>query len=304
VKRLDGVFIPAVTPFDKDGALRTDLIVKNIQHWNTTDITGIMVLGSNAEFRSLDDDEAFEVAKTASENLAEDKTLIAGIGRESLYGTLKFLKRLEEAKLRIDYVSVLTPGYFKGAMTDKALISYFTAIADASSIPVMLYCAPGFANSVCISPEALKVLADHPNIVGIKDTSKDMMASYMDAVGGREDFIIMAGSLGNAFLCLERGGKAGMLSAANYFPNTCAKFYKVLAEEGLEEAKKYHADLKALAACTGGLAGVAGVKATMNLMGLNGAYPRSPLLPCDEEVLAKIQQGIDEYSEMLKEDRK
>lgn len=124
-----------------------------------------MALGSNGEFRSLSDDEAFEVLKTVSEIKAPDRIFIAGVGRESLYQTLAFIKRLEEAAVQIDY---------------------FTAIADASSYPMLLYCAPGFTNDVRISPEALKALADHPNIAGIKDTTPDMMSAYMDAVGGRE----------------------------------------------------------------------------------------------------------------------
>ena len=117
-------------------------------------------------------------------------------------------------------MSVLTPGYFKNLMTDHALIDYYQAIADFSPYPVLIYCAPGFANAVRISPEALRILADHPNIAGIKDTSPDMMSAYMDCVGGRDDFQVLAGSLNNFFLCTLRGGKGGILSAANYFAET------------------------------------------------------------------------------------
>ena len=120
MKNLSGIMIPAVTPFDKDGTLRLDWMRENYQKWNRTDVRGIMALGSNGEFRSMDDDESFAVIQAAAESIDKEKIFIAGIGRESLHHTLTFLMRVEQANLPIDYVSVLTPCYFKGAMSDSA----------------------------------------------------------------------------------------------------------------------------------------------------------------------------------------
>lgn len=297
--QLNGVIIPSVTPFDKDGALRLDWLKENCSRWNRTRISGVMVLGSNGEFRALSDDEAFEVIKTAVQAVSKEKALIVGIGRESLCQTLDFLDRIVAASLDISYVSVLTPCYFKNAMTDQALIAYYQAIADKSPYPVLLYCAPGFANSVCISPQALRALADHPNIVGIKDTSKDMMASYMSLIKDCDYFSVIAGSLGNVMCCLEHGGHAGVLSAANYFPEACAKLFDIMETDGLEAARLYYAKLKPLVAQTGGRNGIAGVKAAMNVMGYHGGYPRLPVLPCDITVIQDIQNCVMDNQEML-----
>lgn len=302
MKNLCGIIIPAVTPFDWDGTLRLDMLKNNYRLWNKTAVQGCMALGSNGEFRSLSDDEAFEVIRSASETIADDKTFIAGISRESLYQTIQFLKRIEAADLKIDYISVLTPHYFKKLMTDEALIRYYTAIADVSRYPVLLYCAPGFANGVCFSADALKVLADHPNIAGIKDTSKNMMNEYMNAVGGRDDFEVLSGSLETIMTCLERGGKGGIVSAANYFPNACGHFYQLVMQEGLAAAKPYYERLKKISAETGGRAGVAGVKAAMNLMGYQGGIPRIPVLPCNGEIVNEISGEIDRNQEFVKED--
>ena len=302
MKNLNGIIIPAVTPFDESGALRLDMLKDNFARWNTTGAQGIMVLGSNGEFRSLSDDEAFTVIKTASETISKEKTLIAGIGRESLYHTLAFLNRIQKEGLTIDYVSVLTPHYFKSLMTDDALVEYYAAVADASKYPVLLYCAPSFANNVCISREALKRLADHPNIAGIKDTSKDMMNTYMDAVGGRADFEVLSGSLGTIMTCLERGGKGGVVSAANYFPNACAKLCELAKEKGLKAAREYHKQLESLSALTGARASVAGVKATMNLMGYSAGVPRKPVQPCTKELTAEFEQAIKDHIELIESD--
>lgn len=294
MNKLGGIIIPAVTPFDRDGTLRLDLLRKNYEKWNSTAVQGYMCLGSNGEFRLLDDAESLQVILAASEAADPEKCLIAGIGRESLHHTLSFLHALEDAAPRIDYVSVLMPGYFKALMTDEALIAYFTAIADASPWPVLLYCAPGFTNGVCISPEALKILADHPNLHGIKDTSKDMMDTYMDAVGGRSDFEVLAGSMNTILKCMDRGGKGGVVSASNYFPDECAEVVRLYREKGPDAAREYYAELKALIARTGGRGSVATVKACMNLLGYSGGSPRSPILAAKEDVVAEIRSALKE----------
>ena len=168
--KLSGIIIPAVTPFDKDGGLDFEMMRKNYEQWNETEVRGYMCLGSNGEFKSLNDDEAFQIISHATEYCCKDKTLIAGAGRESLYHTLEFIKRIHEAKLEIDYLSVLTPSYFVKKMTDEALVNYYMKIADYSHYPILLYCAPSYANSVCLSVEAVEALSKHPNIHGIKDT--------------------------------------------------------------------------------------------------------------------------------------
>ncbi len=278
IKALNGIYIPAVTPFDEKEKLNCNMLEFNIQKWNDTDVSGYMCLGSNGEFRMLDDDESLEVLRTFSRCCSETKGLIAGIGRESLYQTLHFLERIEKEGLDIDYVSVLTPHYFKRAMDDNALITYFEKIADESPYPVLLYCAPGFANGVCISAEALLILADHPNIFGIKDTSPDQMDVYMDTVGGRNDFSVMAGSIGTLYQCFRRGGIAGVLSAANYFPQECARLPKIWLTEGEDAYLEYEKALRKKIRQTGGKNGVSSVKAYMNSLGYRAGRPRSPLM--------------------------
>ena len=300
MKQIIGAIIPAVTPFDETGDLRLDWMRQIYARWNRSDVVGYMALGSNGEFRALSDDESLAVLRCASEAADPGKVLIAGIGRESLRGTLAFLQSLETAQLRFDYVSVLTPHYFKARMTDEALVGYFTAIADRSPWPVLLYCAPGFANGVCISPDALRVLADHPNIAGIKDTSKDQMGAYLAAAGGRKDFAVMAGSIGNLQACVKGGGAAGVLSAANYFPNLCAR----IASELLRDPETpLYPRVRNLTAATGGLAGVSGVKAAMALLDYPAGVPRLPVLPCGGDVVSKMRAAMEEEPDLVEADR-
>lgn len=291
--KLSGIIVPAVTPFDENGNISFSALEFNYDKWKETPVAGFMCLGSNGEFRMLSDDEALDVIRVSSEKAGE-RTFIAGIGRESLYQTLKFMERVNKLKTRIDYYSVLTPSYFKGRMTDEALIDYYTEIADASPIPVLLYCAPAFANEVTISKEAVAALADHPNIHGIKDTSKNMLDSYMDAVGGRSDFEVVSGSMSTLMKCLDRGGKGGVVSAANYFPAECCEVVRLYNEEGREAAMAYYEKIKELISKTGARGSVAGVKCTMNLVGLKGMFPRKPVLPISEEEERSYREALAE----------
>lgn len=286
-EKLHGIIIPAVTPFDENGEVDLQRMKHNYEKWNETNVKGYMCLGSNGEFRSLSDEEALTVIKAASGYKGNGKTLIVGAGRESLHETLAFIDRLAEEKINADYISVITPCYFAKLMTDQALIAYYTAVADHSPYPVLLYCAPGFVNSVCISVEAAKKLAEHPNIHGIKDTSSNMMEAYMEALAGRDDFAVMAGSLSNFMTCLKKGGYGAVVSAANYFPEKCAHFLE-LYEAGDKETGDYYEYLKKLAKETGGRASVAGVKCAMNLAGYQGGFPRLPIMPVDKETESQI----------------
>ncbi len=294
-RKLGGIIIPAVTPFHENGEIDFHAMEHNYRQWNKTQVSGYMCLGSNGEFRSLTDEESLRVIRKAVELRDPDKLLIVGVGRDSLAHTLEIVGLLNGEKLDIDYISVITPCYFASLMTDDALVAYFSAVADFSNYPVLLYCAPAFVNNVCLSVEAVQSLAKHPNIYGIKDTSKMMMGGYMEAVGARDDFSVLAGSLGNLRECLEKGGKGGVVSAANYFPEECARIIELFHKEGKDTAFKYLEYVQQLARATGGAASVAGVKCAMNFTGLKGGVPRLPIQPVGEELRIRIEKEIKKH---------
>lgn len=291
-EKLQGIIIPAVTPFDDQEEVSLEMLAANYEKWNQSDVKGYMCLGSNGEFRALDDRESLLVIKESAALRKPGSTLIAGVGRESLYHTLRFIDQVQELDADIDYLSVLVPHYFAKLMDDKAVIDYYSAIADFASLPILLYCAPAFANGVTISAEAVRILADHPNIHGIKDTSKDMMNAYMDAAGKREDFTVMAGSLSNLMTCYQRGGAGGVVSAANYFPQECADIYTAFIKGGLDAAGEVHKTVQALSKATGARGSVAGVKCTMNLLGFAGGKPRRPLQPIEGQMEEEFKAAL------------
>lgn len=287
---LQGTVIPAVTPFRADESIDLDAFAANLARWGATDVVGYMVLGTNGEFRSLSDDESRQVIAQAVAHKG-DKTLIAGVGRDSEHHTLEFMASVDLEG--VDYVSVLTPHYFAKAMTGAALAGYYTTIADASPVPVLIYVAPGYANQVLVPPDVLAGLADHPNIAGIKDTSPSSLGAYMDAAGGRDDFAVVAGSLNTIMAALDRGGPGGIVSAANYLPAQCARLTTLWHAGERDAARAYYDRLARLAKATGAAGGVAGVKASMDVLGYTGGAPRRPVAALDDDARARLRATFD-----------
>jgi 4-hydroxy-2-oxoglutarate aldolase len=174
-------------------------------------------------------------------------------------------------------------------MTDEALIRYFTEVAVHSPIPVLRYCAPAYAAGVLISPAAVTQLAKHPNIVGMKDTSKEAIAGYVKAVPAGVEFYVMAGTITKFYYGLSSGAIGGVLSIANYFPELCCELQALFLNGKKDEAEALSARMIALSEKTTGKHGVAGVKAAMNLLGYRGGEPRLPLLPLKAPDLEELR---------------
>jgi 4-hydroxy-2-oxoglutarate aldolase len=191
--KLAGIFPPCMTIFDEHEEVAYDKITKNIERYNQTKLKGYMPLGSNGEFRSLTDEESIKIIEIYQQYKASDKTLIAGVMRESAKATIEFIKKI--ADKGVDFATILSPHYFVKFMTDEALTKYYTKIADESPLPVMMYNAPKFTGGLTFSPELITTLAQHPNIVGLKDTSSEDISLYVNAVPERANFYVLAGTI-------------------------------------------------------------------------------------------------------------
>lgn len=290
-KDLTGIFPPMMTPFNQDQTVDLGAVKSNVERYNQTDIGGLMPLGSNGEYAYLSDDESCAVIKAVKETLADGKTLMVGTGRESAYHTVEFIKKVVD--LGAQYVSILTPHYYKGKMTDDALYRYYTYIADHSSVPVLIYNAPKFAYDICTSASLIKQLADHPNIVGMKDTSSEDISIYTDATKGK-NFFVLAGSISKYLYGLQCGGIGGVLSAANFLPQECSEILPLYEQGKLEQANELSEKLKALTTACSGKTGIPGSKACMTLMGFVGGYPRLPLLPLTQSQLEQAKTVLSD----------
>ncbi len=168
---LEGIFAAVTTPFYPGERVYFKKLEANMARYSRTLLAGMVVLGSTGEAVMLDGGESREVLRAAAEATAPDKVLIAGVGRESVKATVELAEAA--ASFQYDAVLVRTPHYYAGQMTAAAVLHYFRSVADRSPLPVMLYNIPAFV-PYQIPVEVVAELAQHPKIIGIKDSSGDV----------------------------------------------------------------------------------------------------------------------------------
>lgn len=165
---IEGIFAAVPTPFYPDEKVYFRKLEANMAHYSRSLLAGMLLLGSTGEATMLDDAESRDVLRVAAEAAATEKVLIAGVGRESVKGTVE----LAEAAARFHYDAVLvrTPTYYASQMSPVAVLHYFRTVADRSPLPVLLYNIPRCV-PYNIPIDLVAELAHHPNIIGIKDSS-------------------------------------------------------------------------------------------------------------------------------------
>lgn len=284
---LSGVLTPMVTPFKNDRVWFQGLI-DNVEKMNATGLSGYFVLGTNGEYKSLSVEERFKVLATVVRHRAKDKVVMAGTGFESTKETIDVT--LRAADEGADMVSLLMPHFFAKKMTPDLLAGFITDVADASPVPVLLYNNPSVAAGVTIRADLIRLVADHPNVIGIKDSSHETYRENLEAAQGR--MFVLAGSANYFLELLRLGGTGGVLSLANVFPDACAALYRLFVDGKTSEAEELNRSLIALNKEVSGSFGVAGVKAAMDLCGFRGGHPRKPLLPLLAEQLTALKESL------------
>jgi dihydrodipicolinate synthase/N-acetylneuraminate lyase len=168
---LHGIFPPITTPFYLDGNIYFKKLEHNVERYSKTPVAGMVVLGSTGEAILLSDDERREVLKTAMGAAAPNKVMVAGTGIESAIETLRLTEYA--ASLGYDVAMVRTPHYYKGQMKPENMLAFYRFVADRSPLPVIVYNFPQ-ATGYDIPAEVVIALAEHPNLIGMKESSGDV----------------------------------------------------------------------------------------------------------------------------------
>jgi dihydrodipicolinate synthase/N-acetylneuraminate lyase len=168
---LHGIFPPITTPFYSDGNVYYKKLESNVERYSRTPCAGIVVLGSTGEAILLSDQERRDVLKTARESAAPNKVLIAGTGVESAIETLRLTEYA--AELGYDIAMVRTPHYYKKQMQPANILAFYRTVADRSPLPVIIYNFPQ-ATGYDMPAELVIEVSDHPNLIGIKESSGDV----------------------------------------------------------------------------------------------------------------------------------
>jgi 4-hydroxy-tetrahydrodipicolinate synthase len=276
---ISGIIAALTTPFTTDGSVSLSGVRQNISRYNQTALAGYVVLGSTGESVMLDREEAESILVAAREAAIREKILIAGTGAESTAETIVRTRRA--AALGYQIALVKTPYYYKPFYRAETYVQHYRAVADASPIPILLYSVPIFSGIALDTPEILE-LSQHPNILGIKDSS-GVIQRVAEVVGSAPtDFHVLTGGAAVIYPALCVGARGAILALANALPEKCAELYH-LVHTGDHESARALQLLLAKASKRIMSEGIAGVKYAMDLRGYQGGLPRPPLLPLKED---------------------
>ncbi|HEY2908370.1 MAG TPA: dihydrodipicolinate synthase family protein [Vicinamibacterales bacterium] len=293
--KLHGVFAPIPTPFDDANRVDPGRIAAAFARWLTRPITGFVVLGSNGEAVFLSEEESDRVVAAARQAVPSERPLIVGTGRESTDATVRASKRA--AELGADAVLVRTPAFFKSQMTHDAFVRHYTAVADASPVPVLLYNFTALTG-VNLLPATVAQLASHPNIIGMKESGGDV-AQISDLVSSTPaGFAVLAGTTSTFYAALCVGAVGGILAPACVAPESCTRLYDLTKAARHDDARALQRRLMPIARLLGPTYGVPGLKAALKIAGYDLGIPRPPLAPVPDAAIALLAEALAQLEEI------
>ena len=286
--KLSGVMPPITTPF-QDGRLALDQLKKNFQKWNKTGLAGYLVLGSNGEAVYLNEKEKIKVIEVSRDSIPKSKIMMVGTGMESTQETIRFTN--QAAKMGADCALVVTPSYFKGSMKPQILYDHFVSVAESSKIGILIYNVPQFTG-INLEPEWVAKLSNHPNILGIKDSSGNIQQLSEIVSLSQKGFAVFVGSAPVFFPALCIGAAGGILAVANVVPQECVRIKSLFDEKKFDEARALQNRLTPLAKAVTTKYGIGGLKMAMDLTGYFGGDPRPPLKRPGKEVEEELKRML------------
>ncbi|CAG0916320.1 unnamed protein product [Notodromas monacha] len=317
--RFRGVITPLLTPFNDDGSINYEHLERNLKAWNEWNIDGVVVNGSGGEFPHTSQEEQMDLVKFVKARTS--KFVIACVPEQGTKLAADGCRKAAEAGA--DAALVFVPYYWRDALSDDVIFDHFTAVADSSPIPVLLYANPP-STLFEISVNVAVKLADHPNIVGMKDSTADRLLAkdlsqrvsvlfryrsvspvfddlslqvsklgliaqatkgkHFDVLVGRDTLLVPGWLLGCS------GGIVGMSSSLGKLHGEMQALVK---DHRFEEAAEIHHKITSVAAAVTSMSVIPALKALMDIVGLYGGPPRAPLKSIPEAGTAKLRDAVE-----------
>jgi 4-hydroxy-2-oxoglutarate aldolase len=295
---LNGILPPLTTPFDAEGNVDYEGLKRNVAMYNETGVVGYVALGSNGEAVHLTADERVRVIKTIKQSAAAGSSVIAGVNEVSTRAAIELVRVVADAGA--DAALVITPYYYKSHMTQSALADHFKAVADRSPIPVFIYNVPQ-NTGVVIDSSTIAALAEHENIIGVKDSAGNFAAIAETINRSPEGFKVMTGNGGILYPSLMMNATGAILGVACAAPVACVDLYNASRAGDHAKARDLQSRIAPLShIVTAGL-GVAALKAAMEMIGYVGGQPREPLArlsEADKERVRTVMRNTMLFPEM------
>ncbi len=284
-----GAGVAIITPMHSDGSINYPELGRIIEDQIQNSTDAIIICGTTGEASTMPDAEHLECIEYAVKKAAGRIPVIAGTGSNDTNHAIELSK--EAAKLGVDAILQVTPYYNKTSQA--GLIRHFTSVADAVSVPVMLYNVPS-RTGVNISPATCKELSKHPNIVAIKEASGNISQVAEIHALCKDDLAIYSGCDDQIVPVLSLGGKGVISVLSNVAPkqthDICQLWFDGKVKESLEiqmhfleVCKQLFCDVNPIPA-----------KAAMNLLGYQAGSCRLPLVDLDDSHTQILKKAMED----------
>jgi 4-hydroxy-2-oxoglutarate aldolase len=296
---LKGIYPAVTTPFAANRSVALPRLRENIVRYNKTRVAGFVVNGSTGESVLLKWEEIEHVWEAVRKLAAPGKILIAGTAAESTAETIEHTNRA--AAMGCDVALVRTPHFFKPQMTPTALVEFYLRVADAAKIPVLVYSVPIFTQ-LKLQADVVGRVAQHPNIIGMKDSSGDAKGVKDILAAVPKSFQMLVGSVAVLHEALQMKAVGAILAVACAFPDLCVEVYEASLAGDSARAIATQQKLVSAANLFGPKYGIAGLKYVMDSLGYYGGPPRPPLLPVDEAAKKDLDAMLASVAEPVSGD--
>ena len=289
--KIEGIIPAMVTPMNQDETVNEEGLKKIIDHVIDGGVHGIFILGSQGESFALTFEEKKQVIKASLAATSGRVPVYVGTGAITTAQSVQMTKTARE--MGADAVSVLTPYFI--TPTQEELIEHYKAVADAAGdMPVLLYNNP-MRTAVSIDVETVVTLAELPAIVGMKDSSANLIQTMKYIDGTRDmDFSVLVGNDASIFATMLSGGKGSVAATANLAPALIVDMYNAISSGNIDEARKLQYKLFPIRQAFGLGTFPLVVKEALNIMGLPAGPARRPVKGLSPEKRQELEQILSD----------
>jgi 4-hydroxy-2-oxoglutarate aldolase len=279
---LSGIFVPIVTPFEND-KIASHYLAENLQHWENYKLNGYVLLGSSGEGVSLSDRERMESIEKAVKYISEEKLIVVGTAYHSTQQTIEFIKYGKEVGAHA--ALVIPPFYYKSQMNHEILKKFYFAVANGSELPIQF-------TGLTFSAELIVEIAQHPQIIGIKDSSANLILQQTIIANKPEHFQVLTGSASTIVASLNAEAVGGIVAFANIGPQLCLDIYNKVKEKEFWAARELQLKIIRLNQLVTAINGISGLKYAMSKIGLHPGEARLPLQPISDLAKKEIDEEL------------
>lgn len=294
LNKYHGVVVPMVTPVTKEGDIDVKAVERIIDNFAKYNVSALL-MGTTGEGNSVAVEQGVKMIEAAAKAAAGRITIYAGLAGNCVSEQMEAAKKFVAAGA--DVIAATLPCYY--ALTPEQMMKYYTDLADALTIPLMLYNIT-ITTHMSIPVDVIEKLSHHPNIVGLKDSedNQERMEEILRLVADRDDFAYFCGCAANSAKALSLGADGIVPSVGNYLPKMYADLFDASVKGDTATAEDLQQKTIEIGKInTAGLTlgqSLAGLKVIMKMVGLCDTFMLPPLTELDDDTVKRIQEQAKE----------